>query len=905
MPEQLCPSCSAWECASDDAYCGNCGRPVAQLRLEVIPSVLHVGQIAPNVGFRLFNPTCGTLPIQQIRRPDWVTLLGQTPAAVPPHSTSLFYGRAATFQMAAPSSFLMQVDTPAGSASSLLMAIPEKPGLTTEPDELVIWTDPRRAARQRIELRFRPYSGSLRILGVRNSGFHWMTLVDRPVQPVIASPESLVPVSLDVDPERISTLDRKSGELAVDYDDAHGPKTTLLPLNFLVRNHPELRWTGENLPPPILMRTDKQKLKFAFCNRSEDDPQGGRMNAPIRLEGVTLAALKTAPALEALQISPLPQIVAGGDACEVEFELNLESLKPGLHPLTLEVRTNCPELLRQSYKVSIEVRELRDFDGIIAIDFGTSNTCCAVLENGAEFESIPLDGSSTTDPTIVRYLDLNGKFPDIETGVRVKNQAAVDEKVASSTVTRLKQQLGETTWPLRIRPLTSADWVYREARLAARDYLHHVRVAAERQKGATFHEFILTHPAVCSIRQYRNLRFALEEAFGQDARIHFLQEPIAALVPFFDEMAKNPKEAGYTVAAFDLGGGTTDVTVVRVNHQRNGNAVQIQPEIVASWGERFGGENLTDFLVEQIKSRCQHILATKYPGFDLAGHSVKGASTPDILRNDAALREWAERLKASLSEDRASSRDLDTLLLRAISRKPDEPPATKAFEPQDLETAGGLPLQKAFLTHTRAEVARIAERLRQTIAGMPPLKYIHLSGKTTFLPVVRETLHSLLPATIYRAEDPKECVVRGACLSRSMARSRMRRLVLPRESQRTTSQIGLLDDDVGRFLPVIPLDCPISPSGLAREVPNVWNGSDVIVLWENLGVEDRRVNRDGTRNPYLQKLGTWEPERQADPSSDWWTLRLTLTPAFALEVAGVGSGGQAISFRQRAGGGLR
>jgi molecular chaperone DnaK (HSP70) len=917
MSERLCPSCSAWECAADDAYCGHCGKPCAQLQMEVLPSVLHIGQIAPNVGLRIWNPTCGALPISQIRRPDWVTLLGQPPFEIAPRSTVLFYGRADTFSMNAPASFLMQVDTPAGSAASLLMAIPEKPKLHAAPSELMVWTDHRREGRQRIDLGFGPLAGSLRVLSVKNAGFHWMTLVDRPAGPIIASSGTLVPVSVEVDTERIATLERKSGEIAIEYDDAHGPKTTLLPLNFVVRNHPELRWTGENLPPPALMQTDKQRLKFVFCNRAEDDPQGGRMNAPVVLESVTLTAPKAGPPLSAIQVSPLPLTIAGGETCDVEFELNLESVKPGIDPLKLEARTNYAELNQRSYQASIDVRELLNFDGIIAIDFGTSNTCCAVLENGSEFESIPLDGASTTDPTVVRYLDLGGKFPEIETGVRVKNQAAVDEKVASSTVQRLKQLLGETTYPLRIRPLASTDWVYREARLAARDYLHHVRVAAERQKGATFHEFILTHPAVCSIRQYRNLRFALEGAFGEDAQIHFLQEPIAALIPFFDEMAKNPRETGYTVAAFDLGGGTTDVTVVRVNHQPSGSGVQIQPEIVASWGERFGGENLTDFLVGQIKQRCQQILAQKYPGFELADHAVRGASSPDIMRNEAALREWAERLKAGLSEEKTSRRELDTLLLRAISKRPDEPPENKAFEPRDLETAGAVTLQQVLVTYTKAQVARMAERLKQTIAGMPPLKYIHLSGKTTFLPVVRETLHSILPATIYRAEDPKECVVRGACLSRSMARSRLRRLVLPRESQRTTSQVGLMDDDAGRFLPVIPLDCPIPPAGLPREVPNVWNGRDVVVLWENLGVEDTRVSRDGTRNPYLQKLGTWEPERQIQSSPEtspqsppeaspdcWWALRLTLTPAFALEVAAVGPDGQSVSFRPRHGGGF-
>src|SRR5437764_7992512 len=131
MADQLCPSCLAWECAEDDAYCGYCGKPCAQLTMEIRPSVLHIGQIAPNVGFRLSNPTCGAIPISDIRKPDWVTILGQAPQKIAPHAHTLFYGRASTFQMSEPSSFVMTVETPAGNAASLLMAVPEKPEFRT------------------------------------------------------------------------------------------------------------------------------------------------------------------------------------------------------------------------------------------------------------------------------------------------------------------------------------------------------------------------------------------------------------------------------------------------------------------------------------------------------------------------------------------------------------------------------------------------------------------------------------------------------------------------------------------------------------------------------------------------------------------------------------------------------
>lgn len=902
MLDRLCSTCTAWECAADDAYCGCCGKPCAQLTLEAIPSVLHIGQIAPNVGFRVSNPTCGALSIQQITKPGWVTMLGQ-PVELSPGGTAVFYGRAATFPMKEPASFQVKVETPAGTASCLLMVIAEMPRLVTTPKELVVWTSPRRTGHQRVELQFGPLAGCLRVLGVSRPALPWLTVVESPTAAVIASPSVPVPLVVDVDTALLAQMDKRSGEIAIEYDDAHGARNTMLPLQFVLRNAPVLRWTGEDKPPPILHQAAKQVIYFEFKNGAKDDPLDGRMNAPLVLESVSLHPDKAGLPIS-IRGASQPLVLSGGATYRMDFELNLELVEPGIHVLHLVAQTDIAELRQVRYRAAIDTRELSVFDGIIAIDFGTSNTCCAVLENGEPFESIPLDGIGTTAPTIVRYLDLKGRFPEIETGVLVKNQAARNEKAASSTVQRLKQQLGESTYPLRIRPMNSLDWVYREARLAARDYLHHIRMSAERTKGATFREFILTHPAVCSIRQYRNLRSALEEAFGKDSDIHFLQEPIAALVPFFDKMAMDRAVTGYTVAAFDLGGGTTDVTVVRVTHQRDGDAVQILPEIVASWGERFGGENLTDFLVEQLQARCKEVLTHKLPGFDIADYPISGASTSDILRNRAALRQWAESFKASLSEEKSSAADRELLMLSTISTSPDQPPLDQDFSDAELGAGSSGILRQVFLAHAKAQIIRIADRLKQSSAGMPPLNCIYLSGKTTFLPIVRETLRAIFPAVILRADDPKECVVRGACLSRSMAGSHLRRLVLPPESQRTTSRIGLMDEDTGRFREFLPLDRPIPPSGLTREGPNVWNGRDVIVIWENLGVEDSRVNHDGTRNKYLQKYGTWEPERLVEiRSGPWWALRLTLTPKFTLEVAAVGPSGQTVPFRLRGAGG--
>ena len=539
-----------------------------------------------------------------------------------------------------------------------------------------------------------------------------------------------------------------------------------------------MTWREEHSPPSPLVAMAHQKLIFTLANLSHDD--GGLRNGPLRIEEVSLrppAGINCNVHLNSI----LPADVSGGDSLSCEFDLNLDGAAPNLYHFQMQVRSNGPQQAK-TFLVPVTVSAVPEYDGIIAIDFGTSNTCCALLEaDGAEqdLESVELDGDRTTCPTLVRYIDLDGPVPEIETGVAIKNLAAASDEVAASSVDRLKQQLGADTWLIAVRPKNSQEWRQREARTAAADYLRHIREVAEWKKQAHFGDFVLTHPAVCSLRQYRNLRLAIEEAFGTRVRIDFLQEPVAALVPFFAEMAVISGTSAYTVASFDLGGGTTDITLVSVTHKQDtaGN-LEIKPEIVTSWGEQFGGEDLTDFLVKELTARCKKILQGERPGFQLADRQVKGSSTPDFLRNRAALREGAEQLKAGLSEDPAVKQEkFRGLLLRAVCTDQDHPMEDIRFDAQKLDGQGNASLEVVFLSHVRTRISQLALRLKQSAKRLPSLDHIHLSGKTTFLPVVRQVLEQHFASRLHRASDPKECVVRGACMARAMGRhGRSRRL---------------------------------------------------------------------------------------------------------------------------------
>jgi molecular chaperone DnaK (HSP70) len=881
--ERLCPSCKAWLCAPDDAFCGACGQKCAQLQFEAMPSVLQIGQVPPRIGLKVTNVSLAPARILRFTTPGWLDVAMPADAEIEPGGTLVLRAKANTFTHRVPGASDVRVHTSIGDASGSIIVIPEAPALNVSPVSIEYWPD-KRGARE-YDLDVYPAEGHLLIRRLWTSQSHdYLSIVGVLRAPFLAGRDRALPLKVSLQPDRLpqgtSSIRLIKATLHAEYEGPHGPAQASVDFAIQVRRPPELTWTGEHASPVTRLRTAGQMVRCMLTNADEKDPMGGRHNGRLVIYGAALSGPAGASAVPVQPLTPLPMFLAGGESKPLDFQVDCRALEPAIHSLTLVLQSNRPGP-PVKYHVPIQVRALVPFEGVAAIDFGTSNTCCALLPDDGGLLNVPLDEGRTTAPTIVRYLDLSGVEPVIETGLRVKHLAAVDERVASSTVARLKQQLGEATHPITVKPEASAQWLTREARDAAGDYLRHVRAVVEREQGAIFREFILTHPAVCSLRQFRNLRSAVEQAFGREMRVYFLQEPIAALVPLFRKRAQRDAQGTYTVAAFDLGGGTTDITIVRVVHEPTKNGVlEIRPEILASWGERFGGEDLTDYLLDELRARCGHVLALSRPGYDLAQRDVPGASTSGVRRNEAALRVWAEAFKVSWSEDRHDADPAESVTLTVVPRSSDELPDEQQFSVQAVQRVGN-DLASVFAEQLEVQISRLAERLQDSL-GETNLDLIQLSGKTAFLPDVARVLEAYFPdAGIERAEDPKECVVRGACLWWSLSRGRQRRLVLS-SSARTTSQIGTLDDD-DNFQPIIPLDCPISDDGL-RAFSNGWQPVDAIVLWENLGPDNRCVREDGTRNVLISRLDTWDVPEHAASAESWDGIEVSVRPDFSIHV---------------------
>jgi hypothetical protein len=258
------------------------------------------------------------------------------------------------------------------------------------------------------------------------------------------------------------------------------------------------------------------------------------------------------------------------------------------------------------------------------------------------------------------------------------------------------------------------------------------------------------------------------------------------------------------------------------------------------------------------------------------------------------MREKAEQFKTSLSTEVNVKKPVE---INLRIKEQDGQANEIRFTLDEISKCGGRDLSRLFLEHTRTRVQEIAVLLKEAIGDLPnALDLIHVSGKTAQLAVVGDTIREIFPnVAIETSLDPKECVVKGACLSRSLERGKLR-LNLPDTTQRMTSSIGLFTPQNPYFVSVLCADAVIPEDGLQCQIPDIWNGKESIDLWEDVDGNKRNIDYRSAAQ-WLENLGSWVPAHAvALPDHERWPLRLTMKD-FELSVTAIGPNDEQIPFQ--------
>ena len=281
---------------------------------------------------------------------------------------------------------------------------------------------------------------------------------------------------------------------------------------------------------------------------------------------------------------------------------------------------------------------------VIGIDLGTTNSCVAVMEGGKPKVIENSEGARTT-PSIVAFT----KDGERLIGQQAKRQAVTNPDNTLFAIKRLigrrfddpmtKKDMGLVPYTI-VKGKNGDAWVkaggedYSPSQVSA-FILQKMKETAESYLGETVTQAVITVPAYFNDAQ----RQATKDA-GQIAGLEVLRiinEPTAAALAYGLE-----KDEGKTIAVYDLGGGTFDISILEI-----GEGVF---EVKSTNGDTFlGGEDFDSAVVEYLADQFK-----KKENMD--------------LRNDKLalqrLKEAAEKAKIELSSAQQTEVNLPFITAR-------------------------------------------------------------------------------------------------------------------------------------------------------------------------------------------------------------------------------------------------
>ena len=373
---------------------------------------------------------------------------------------------------------------------------------------------------------------------------------------------------------------------------------------------------------------------------------------------------------------------------------------------------------------------------VIGIDLGTTNSCVAVMDGGKPKVIENSEGARTT-PSIVAFTKDNERL----IGQPAKRQAVTNPDNTLFAIKRLIGRRFDDPMTKKDMDLVPYDivkgkngdaWVeaggedYSPSQISA-FILQKMKETAESYLGETVTQAVITVPAYFNDAQ----RQATKDA-GQIAGLEVLRiinEPTAAALAYGLE-----KNDGKTIAVYDLGGGTFDISILEI-----GDGVF---EVKSTNGDTFlGGEDFDQVIVEYLADEFK-----KKENMDLRSDKL-------ALQR---LKEAAEKAKIELSSSQQTEVNLPFITAR-------------------MEGGSSTPLHLVeTLTRSKLEqlvgdlIKRTLEPCKKALkdAGMEKggIDEVILVGGMTRMPKVREVVEEFFGKKPHVGVNPDEVVAMGAAI---------------------------------------------------------------------------------------------------------------------------------------------
>lgn len=373
---------------------------------------------------------------------------------------------------------------------------------------------------------------------------------------------------------------------------------------------------------------------------------------------------------------------------------------------------------------------------VIGIDLGTTNSCVAVMDGGKPKVIENSEGARTT-PSIVAFT---------KDGERLIGQPAKRQAVTNpdNTVHAVKRLIGRrfddplTAKDMELVPYTIAKgpngdaWVkaggedYSPSQISAFT-LQKMKETAEAYLGETVTQAVITVPAYFNDAQRQATKDAGRIAGLEVLRI--INEPTAAALAYGLE-----KQDGKTIAVYDLGGGTFDISILEI-----GDGVF---EVKSTNGDTFlGGEDFDAKVVEYLADQFK-----KKEGLDLRSDKL-------ALQR---LKEAAEKAKIELSSAQTTEINLPFITARM------EGGATTPLHLVETLTRSDLERLVSDLIKRTMEPCRKA--LADAGVTASDISEVVMVGGMSRMPRVREAVKEFFGKEPHIGVNPDEVVAMGAAI---------------------------------------------------------------------------------------------------------------------------------------------
>ena len=367
---------------------------------------------------------------------------------------------------------------------------------------------------------------------------------------------------------------------------------------------------------------------------------------------------------------------------------------------------------------------------VIGIDLGTTNSCVSVIEANSPVIVVNSEGKRTT-PSIVSFKD-----GDRMVGDPAKRQAVTNPKNTVYSVKRfIGSKFSEISKEAKKMPYDVLKGIKDSITIKVGDksylpqevsavVLQNLKKTAEDYLGTKVTEAVITVPAYFNDEQ-RNATKEAGEIAGLKVR-RIINEPTAAALAY----GMDKKDKDMTVAVYDLGGGTFDVSILEL-----GDGVF---EVKSTNGDtHLGGDNFDEKIIDWLIGEFKND-----QGMDLS-------SDPSALQR---LRESAEKAKVELSN--STTTEINLPYITADSSGPKH--LVKSLSRAKFESMVEDLIKKSLTPCRKA--------IKDSGLKAKDIDEVLLVGGSTRIPAVQDAVKKLFGKEPSKGVNPDEVVAMGAAI---------------------------------------------------------------------------------------------------------------------------------------------